>query len=349
LHGKSDSIEQALLQTPLSDRLDGENEMLTRRRMLHVGAGAVATASAREAFAAALVVGQSDLMFPVSPRACDCHVHIIGDPARYPMAKDRVYTPPQATIENLLAFHRLLRLERVVLVQPSFYGPDNSALLDAMSRLGRHRARGVAVVVETAEGATLDAMKEAGVRGLRINLETAGEFDPAMAAKKLRIAIAQCRPRGWHVQLYTRPSVIAALAEVLATSPVPLVFDHFAGAQAAEGLSQPGFDVVLTLVRSGKAYVKISAPYRASKLAFPYDDVAPFVAALVAANPDRVLWGSDWPHTDPTRVAGRAPTDETPFLRINEGGVFNQLPHWVPDSTLRQKILTENSARLYGF
>jgi predicted TIM-barrel fold metal-dependent hydrolase len=281
--------------------------------------------------------------------ACDCHVHIVGDPARFPMAADRIYTPPLASPDMLLDLQRDLHLERVVLIQPSFYGLDNSALLDAMKQLGPNRARGVVVVGDAASGADLDAMAKVGVRGVRINLETAGEFDPAVAAKKLETAISQCQPRNWHIQLYTRPSVIAALRDMLSRSPVPLVFDHFAGGQAALGLSQPGFDAVLALVRSGKAYVKISAPYRASKMKMPYGDIAPLAASLVAANPDRVLWGSDWPHTDSARLPGRATTDISPFLTVDDGAVLNRLPHWVPDSTLRRKILTDNPAHLYVF
>jgi predicted TIM-barrel fold metal-dependent hydrolase len=323
--------------------------MLTRRTLLRIGGGAAAAVWGPGALATSpLVSVLSPVNFPVPPGACDCHVHVIGDPERFPMDAGRVYTPPQAPVDRLLHMHGELDLKRVVLVQPSFYGVDNSALLDAMKLLGA-RARGVAVVDEQATDATLQAMGNAGVRGLRINLETAGEFDPAVAAKKLAIAVAQCQPRHWHIQLYTRPSVIAALADILAKSPVPLVFDHFAGAQAADGLSQPGFDPVLALVRSGKAYVKISAPYRASKMVPAFDDIAPFAAALVSANPDRVLWGSDWPHTDSTHIPGRAPTEVTPFLPINDGWILNQLPHWVPDTALRQKILTDNPARLYGF
>jgi predicted TIM-barrel fold metal-dependent hydrolase len=323
--------------------------MLTRRQALRIGGAAVATA-AWGADAPATPWGPRSIVdFAVPAGACDCHVHIVGDPARFPMAADRIYTPPLASPEMLLDLQRDLHLERVVLIQPSFYGADNSALLDAMKQLGPNRTRGVAVVGETASGADLDAMAKAGVRGVRINLETAGEFDPAVGARKLQAAMVQCRPRGWHIQLYTRPSVIAALGDMLSKSPVPLVFDHFAGAQAASGLAQPGFDTVLALVRSGKAYVKISAPYRASKASAPYTDIAPFAAALVTANPDRVLWGSDWPHTDPTRVPGRAPTDISPFLTVDDGAILNQLPRWVPDAALRRKILTDNPALLYGF
>jgi predicted TIM-barrel fold metal-dependent hydrolase len=323
--------------------------MLTRRQALRIGGAATATAAWGWNVRATPWGPRAAVDFAVPAGACDCHVHIVGDPARFPMAADRVYTPPQASPEMLLDLQRDLRLERVVLVQPSFYGTDNSALLDALKQLGPKKARGVAVVGETASGADLDAMAKAGIHGVRINLETAGEFDPAIAARKFQVAVGQCRPRGWHIQLYTRLPVIAALSETLADAPVPLVLDHFAGAQGAQGLAQPGFDAVLALVRSGKAYVKISAAYRASKAPAPYDDVAPFAQALIAANPDRVIWGSDWPHTDSTRVAGRAPTDISPFLPIDDGLMLNQLPRWAPDAAARRKILTDNPARLYGF
>ena len=323
---------------------------LGRRAALRLGGATIAMAARLpDAFATASDITRSELDFAMPDGACDCHVHIIGDPMTFPMSPDRVYTPPEASVDALLARHRDLNLVRVVCVQPSFYGADNGALLDAMRRLGPHRARGVAVVGDDASGLDLDGMAKAGIRGIRINLETAGELDSVIAAGKLKAAIALCHPLHWHIQLYTRPLVIAALADIAATSPVPLVFDHFAGAQAARGLSQPGFDAVLKLVRSGKAYVKISAAYRATKMPPPYDDIVPFAQALVAANPERVLWGSDWPHTDPTRVPGRAPTDVTPFLPVNDGIVLNQLPRWVPDATLRKTILTDNPARLYGF
>ncbi len=291
---------------------------------------------------------RSPVAFAVPAGACDCHVHVVGDPARFPMAPDRVYTPPEASPGMLLEVQRDLHLSRVVLIQPSFYGTDNAAMLDALRRLGG-QARGIAVAGEEADTAGLDAMAAAGVRGLRVNLETAGEFDPGVAARKLEAAIAQCQPRGWHIQLYTRLSVIAVLADGLARSPVPLVLDHFAGAQAALGPAQPGFDAALALVRSGKAYVKISAAYRVSKAPAPYDDIVPLARAMVAANPDRVIWGSDWPHTDAARIPGRAPTDTSPFLRIDDGLMLNQLTLWVPNADLRNRILVDNPARLYGF
>jgi len=320
--------------------------MLNRRSLLFRAgaAGMAASGFPRLAAAALTKVG-----FALPSGACDCHVHVVGDPARYPMAANRVYTPPAASPGMLLDFQRALGFDRVVLIQPSFYGADNAAMLDAMRRLGPARARGVAVIDEAASESDLDAMRGAGIRGIRINLETGGVADPAVARDRLRSAIARCRPRGWHIQLYTRPAVIAALAGDLMESPAPVVLDHFAGARAASGIAQPGFDVVLAMVKSGKAYVKISAPYRVSALGPPYEDVGALARALVAANPERILWGSDWPHTDSAHLPGRTATDVTPFLPIDDGLVLNQLPRWAPDPALRRTILTDNPARLYGF
>jgi predicted TIM-barrel fold metal-dependent hydrolase len=323
--------------------------MLTRRQTLRTGGAALAAASWGWDAGALLPRGpRLPVAFAVPAGACDCHVHIVADPARFPMAPDRVYTPPQASTDMLLQLQSDLELQRAVLIQPSFYGTDNAAMLDALARLGG-RARGVAVVGDGASAAELDVLAEAGVRGLRINLETAGQFDPAVAAGKLKGAMAQCAPRGWHIQLYTRLSVIAALKDMLMGSPVPLVLDHFAGAQAALGLAQPGFDSVLALVRSGKAYVKISAAYRASKAPAPYDDIVTLAQALVSANPDRLIWGSDWPHTDAAHIPGRSPSAISPFLQIDDVLLLDQLPRWAPDAGIRQKILTDNPARLYGF
>jgi predicted TIM-barrel fold metal-dependent hydrolase len=143
--------------------------------------------------------------------------------------------------------------------------------------------------------------------------------------------------------------VIESIGDRIAESPVPIVFDHFGGAQAASGTAQPGFDALLGLVRSGKAYVKISGAYRSSNAAPDYADVAPLAKALIAANPQRILWGSDWPHPDSSIVAGRKATDIAQLLPIDDGRVLNQLAVWAPDPAQRRTILVDNPARLYGF
>ena len=147
--------------------------------------------------------------------------------------------------------------------------------------------------------------------------------------------------------MYTTLEVISGIKDLVAKSPVPIVFDHFGGAQAAAGLQQPGFSDLLDLVRSGKAYVKISGAYRASTKAPDYPDVVPFAKALIEANPDRIVWGTDWPH--PAQIPGRKPTDLTPLQQIDDGRLLNQLPVWALDASVRKKILVDNPARLYQF
>jgi predicted TIM-barrel fold metal-dependent hydrolase len=319
--------------------------MLNRRDALQgLVAGGLALTLRTRAFAAADTV-KTPLDFDVPASACDCHVHIIGEPAKYPFVADRVYTPPPATTEMLADLHRALKIERVVLVQPSFYGTDNACMLDALGRVGG-RARGVAVIDKTTTLGAIEDMKARGVRGVRLNLETSGMSDPAAAKATVTDTVAQVSALGWHIQIYTRPSVIVALADTLAALPVPVVFDHFGGLKAALGPSQLGYDVVVGLVKSGRAYVKISGAYRLSEKAPDYADITPMAQALVAANPDRVVWGSDWPHTNPVR---RPPSEITPPAAIDDGLVLDQLVKWVPDAAIRRKILVDNPARLYGF
>jgi predicted TIM-barrel fold metal-dependent hydrolase len=286
--------------------------------------------------------------FDVPAGACDCHTHIHGDPARFPFFPGRVYTPALALPEEMTALHRALRVERVVIVTPSVYGTDNSATLYGMRARGA-TARGVAVIDDATPEAQLDAMDQAGVRGIRINLATAGIDDPAVGRQRLRAAIERMTDRRWHVQVYASPGLIPAITDLVAASPVPVVFDHFGGAQAELGLEQPGFAELVDLVRSGQAYVKISGAYRASSRAPDYGDVVPLARALIAANPDRIVWGTDWPHPDARTRPGGKPTDVIPLLPIDDGRLLNQLPVWAPDPAIRQKILVTNPARLYGF
>jgi predicted TIM-barrel fold metal-dependent hydrolase len=151
------------------------------------------------------------------------------------------------------------------------------------------------------------------------------------------------------VQIYTNLAVISSLKDAVMASPVPVVFDHFGGAQAALGVEQPGFADLLQLLKSGKAYVKIAGGYRASNRAPDYPDAAPLATALIAANPDRIVWGTDWPHPNSGPMPGYGKDDVRPFFDIDDGALLNQLPVWAPDAALRKKILVDNAARLYGF
>jgi predicted TIM-barrel fold metal-dependent hydrolase len=321
--------------------------ILTRREVLTavVAAGAMMRARPADAQAPQPTVAVN---FAVPPGACDCHTHIHGDPEKFPLFAGRVYTPPPALPEEMAALHKTLGIQRVVVVTPSIYGTDNSATLYGMKARGNN-ARGVAVIDDKTPESELDAMARAGVCGIRLNLATAGISDPAIGRQRLQNAIARMRTRGWHVQINTTLPMIAAITDLVADSPVPVVFDHFGGAQAARGVAQPGFADLVALVKSGKAHVKISAAYRSSTLAPDYPDVTPLARALIAANVDRVLWGTDWPHPNPVPPPGGKPTDVTPFLQIDDARMLNLLAVWVPDAGVRRRILVDNPARLYGF
>jgi predicted TIM-barrel fold metal-dependent hydrolase len=318
--------------------------MLTRREMM-LGAVAGATLLRTGTLFAKAAQPATAVNFEVPAGACDCHTHIHGDPAKFPFFAGRVYTPETALPEEMAALHKALHIQRVVIVTPSVYGSDNSSTLYGMQARGND-ARGIAVIDDRTTENELDAMGRAGFVGVRINLATSGIADPAVARKRLQAAIDRTRGRNWHVQIYADLAVISAIKDALAGSPVPVVFDHFAGAQAALGTQQPGFADLLELVRSGKAYVKISGAYRASKLAPDYPDVAPLAQALIAANPDRIVWGTDWPH--PNSVSPDI-AKVTPLYQIDDGSLLNLLPVWAPDAAIRRKILVDNPVRLYKF
>ena len=283
--------------------------------------------------------------FEVPAGACDCHVHTF-DPQHFPYSPLRPYTPEPVSVEELRALHQALHMDRVVVVQTTTYAADNSGALDAMKKLGA-RARGVAVIDDKTPDSALADMEHAGMRGIRLNLETAGVIDPAPIRRRFQAAVDRVKGGKWHIQIYTRLSVIEAIKDLLEAAPMPVVFDHFAGIQSALGTNQPGFDTLVNLLKSGKVYVKISAPYRSSKLA-DYSDVAPVAQALIAANHRRILWGSDWPHPG-IPVPGRSNSEITPFFQIDDGRVLNLLPTWVPESASRKTILVENPAELYRF
>lgn len=322
--------------------------MFTRREILLGGAvaGAGLLLGGQESACAKASQPMTPVNFKVPEGACDCHTHVFGDPQRFPMAPSRTYTPEPASVAEMRALHRALHTTRVVVVNPSVYGTDNSCTLDGIKQLGAS-ARGVAVIDEKTPDSALADMDHAGIRGIRINLETAGQTDPALARRRFQSSVDRIKGGKWHIQIYTRLSVIEGLKDQIAAAPMPVVFDHFGGAQAALGVGQPGFETLVGMVRSGKAYVKISAPYRASTKP-GYTDVAPLAQALIGANSNRILWGSDWPHPG-NPVTGRSLAVITPFFQIDDGMVLNLLPVWVPSAGVRKTILVDNPAELYGF
>jgi predicted TIM-barrel fold metal-dependent hydrolase len=319
---------------------------LTRREMLTGTVAAGLLLRGRTVFAKASQPA-TPVNFEVPAHACDCHTHIFGDPATFPFFSGRTYTPETAKPDEMSALHRALHIERVVIVTPSVYGTDNSATLYGMKARGA-TARGVAVIDEQTPESELDRLQQAGVRGIRLNLTTAGEDDPALARRRFQTNLDRVKGRKWHVQMYTNLTVISGIKDLVANSPVPVVFDHFGGARAARGLNQRGFSDLLELVKSGKAYVKISGAYRASTHGPDYADAAPLAQALIGANPNRIVWGTDWPHPGST-PPGHKPTELSLLTQIDDGRLLNQLPVWAPDPAVRKKILVDNPATLYGF
>jgi predicted TIM-barrel fold metal-dependent hydrolase len=318
--------------------------MLTRRT-------ALLTAGALGASAAAYVSWGSGSRltrpgFEIPRGACDAHVHVVADPAEFPMAPDRDYTPPPATASDLAELLHFLGIDRVVIVAPTVYGADNAATIDAIARLGPDRARGVGWLPENASPVLLEVMERSGIVGFRHFLYEGGTFHAATEAKRLAKRFEIAAAHHWHIDISAPPDIVAALRTQLAAAPVPIVFDTFGWAQG--GVTQPGFEAVLALAKSGSAYVKLSEPYRLSRKGPNYPDLRPVVQALVAANPDRILWGSGWPF-----VAGLADGNPkgafSPNLPIDAGHLLNLFAGWVPDGATRHKILVDNPARFYGF
>ena len=323
--------------------------MITRRKVLlssmAAGAGLIWPAKFLMAKASQ---PSTHVNLSVPPGACDCHTHIFGDPRQFPWFSGRTYTPESASVAEMRALHRALHMDRVVIVNPSVYGTDNSCTLDAMQQLGP-RSRGIAVIDDKTSDGQLEEMDHAGVRGIRLNFENFGQTNPDVAHKAFQSAVARMAGRKWHIQIYTRLEVIQSLHKEITAAPVSVVFDHFGGAKASLGTGQAGFDAMLDLVRSGKAYVKISGAYRASANPPDYPEAAPLAEALIAANAERIVWESDWPHPTGGALPGHNASDVAPLLQIDDGRLLNQLAVWAPDPLVRKTILVDNPARLYGF
>jgi len=275
----------------------------------------------------------------VPPGACDCHVHVFGPHERYPVAPGSAYTPPETPFETYRsAVLQGLGLTRTVLVQPSVYGTDNRAMLDAMRQAGA-TVRGIAVI-GAHDGCggcgnyDLAALDAAGIRGVRVNRLFPGAEEPA----DLGELATRIEPFGWHLQLLINVAQDPGEVKRLGRLPVPTVIDHLGHMPAGLGPEHPGFQALLAVLRDGRAWVKLSAPYRLSAGGeAPYDDVRPLAEAVLEAAPERVIWGSDWPHP---AIPGPAP---------HPSNLLDPLFDWTGDAELRRRVLVDNPARLYGF
>lgn len=273
--------------------------------------------------------------FALPAGATDCHVHVYGPDFEYPVAATRAFDVPEALPGTLAQVLDALGVERVVLVQPSGYGLDNRRHLDALREVGRP-ARMIASLRADVSDSELARMHEQGVRGVRYTIGHAGAA-PLAEMPELAKRIAT---HGWHIQLHVMNdgggSPLTEMESTLLSLPTDVVIDHIGSVRPGRGLSQPGFTTLRRLLVSGKCWVKLSGSYRVSA-APPYVDMVPFVNQLLSIRPDRLVWGSDWPHVS---FKGRMP---------NTTALLDALQVWVPDELQRQRILVENPARLYGF
>ena len=272
--------------------------------------------------------------FTPPPDACDAHCHIFGPGHRFPYAPDRTYTPPDSDIDDFERLQARLGLSRAVFVQASCHGTDNAAMVDAIRR-GQGRYAGVAMIDESFTDGQIGELHDVGVRGTRFNfvahLGGAPEIDEYWRIVRRVAAL------GWHIVLHFDAKDLPAYAEMLDQMPVPYVIDHMARVDATKGVDQPPFQALLALIADERCWVKISGAERLTAGgAPPYDDVAPYARALIAAAPDRVLWGTDWPHPNVRHMP-------------DDGDLVDTLALFAPDEATRNKILVTNPARLYDF
>ncbi len=267
------------------------------------------------------------------PGATDTHIHIYDN--RFPIAPTAKFRPPDAPVHDYLAVCERLGIERTVVVQPSAYAADNRCLLEAIAALGRDRARGVAVVDADVSDAELEELTRAGIRGIRFFMLPGGVL-PWDALEHLAHRV---QPFGWHCQLQFDGREFPEREALIDRLPGTLVIDHVGKFLEPVPVDHPAFRSMLRLVESGRAYVKLAAPYETSKSGPPfYDDVGALAKALVRAAPERMLWASNWPQPNP-------PPGATP----DNAALLDVLLDWAPDETVRKTILVDNPARLYGF
>lgn len=272
--------------------------------------------------------------FKMPRLACDAHCHVFGPASKFPYAADRAYTPPDAPKERLAALHEILGIERAVIVQASCHGTDNRAVLDAIAT-SRGHYRGIAIVDESFTPRDYAALQEGGIRGVRFNFVKHLGGRPDMNV--FRQVLERIEPLGWHLVVHLDAADIAELSGIFRNLPLPFVIDHMGRVKASGGLEQEPFRALLELMKLKNCWVKVCGSERVSAAGPPFLDAIPFAQALVNAAPDRVLWGTDWPHPN-----------VGPYMP-NDGDLVDLVPQIAPSEELREKLLITNPATLYAF
>jgi predicted TIM-barrel fold metal-dependent hydrolase len=300
------------------------------------------------------VQAHREVVFPI-PRAVtsaipagatDCHMHVFE--ARYRLSPSRTYTPAPAPLDRYRKVSAALRLTRAVVVQPSAYGADNSCTLDAVAALGAS-ARAVVGVDPGISDDELDRLHGRGARGVRVNPASRGLRDVDEIAGLVTATARSIDRLGWHVQIFTDLQVIEQLAGRLRALPVPIVIDHMGLARAAHGLAQHGLAALCDLLASGRGWVKLSGAYRVSAQEPGFADAGAIIRALIDANPDRCVWGTDWPHTGTHGHVQSAAAPPVTYRPLDTAALLEQLVACAGDAAVVNKILVDNPTRLYGF
>jgi predicted TIM-barrel fold metal-dependent hydrolase len=272
--------------------------------------------------------------FKVPQGTIDTHCHIFGPAARYPFAASRPYTPPDEPLAAFRKVHATIGVARAVIVTPTIYGTDNRVTLDAIAK-SHGRYKGIAIVDDTLSDKELAALNRGGIRGRRFAfLKRLGGVGDMAAFNRIVHRVAGL---GWHIDVYLEPGTVADFATLLSGLPGNYIIDHMGTVSAAKGLDDPGFTALLDLQkRDAKCWVKITGLERASSAGPPFHDALPFAQALIDNAPDRVIWGTDWPHPN------------VKFMP-NDGNIVDLIPLCAPDPVKRRKLLVDNPARLFGF
>lgn len=273
---------------------------------------------------------------PLPPaHSCDSQFHVFGPRERYPVRPGAVYEMPQATIEVALRLHKTLGIERGVIVQATTYGADHQVVLDALEIAGpNYRGCANALVLLERDDAYIARLHDAGIRGARFNRQGLGV---AMGPAEFERAMARVRELGWYVKFQPEASGVFEQSALFENLDVPVVIDHMGRPDPAQGSADRSLRKVCALLERGNFWVMLSLAEKVSKAGFPWDDVVPLAQACIEAAPDRVIWGSDWPHP----VSVKQPP--------NEGDLLELLYRFAPDLATRQKILVDNPAQLFGF
>ena len=272
--------------------------------------------------------------FRPPPLACDAHCHVFGPAAKFPYAPDAAYWPPDSPFEGLQKLHSILGIERAVIVHASCHGSDMRVTLDAIARSGG-KYRGTAIIDESYSERDFQKMQDGGIRGVRFNFVKHLGGRPDMDFFKR--TIERIRPMGWHLILHLDAQDLVEFRDLFRKIPVPMVIDHMGRVKAADGLEQEPFRTLMAALRNQNTWVKICGAERVSSKGPPFDDAVPFARALIETAPDRILWGTDWPHPN---VGKHMP---------NDGDLLDLFPLMAPEPELQYKILVDNPARLYGF